>query len=208
MLQDKNKCGDEQQEYEEAGSVDKEEEIQVGEVVHNTENPEMETIQQDILDEEDVNNFLENERIASSEVGHAAIDTQYIPQEGMEFKSAEEAHKYFNQYACMAGFAAIIAHHARTQSKKRNNEVIRVTYKCNRQGQQDTSKEGNTQEEEISAERDTNVLVKTNCKCCMVVSERKGVWIVTRLNLEHNHPMDAIAKYFRAHKDMTEQEKK
>jgi hypothetical protein len=37
----------------------------------------------------------------------------------------------------------------------------------------------------------------------MVVLERKGVWLVTRLNLEHNHPMDAGAKYFRAHKDMT-----
>ena len=31
---------------------------------------------------------------------------------------------------------------------------MRVTYKCNRQGQQDTSKEGNTQEEEIHTERD------------------------------------------------------
>jgi hypothetical protein len=42
----------------------------------------------------------------------------------------------------------------------------------------------------------------------MVVSERKGKWVVTRLDLEHNHPMQPGAKYFRAHKDMTEQEKK
>jgi hypothetical protein len=92
--------------------------------------------------------------------------------------------------------------------KKRNNEVVRVTYKCNRQGKQDTSKEGNTQEEEINTERETNVMVKTDCKYCMVVSERKGVWVVTRLDLEHNHPMHPRAKYLRAHKDMTEQEKK
>jgi len=42
----------------------------------------------------------------------------------------------------------------------------------------------------------------------MVISERKGVWIVTRLDLEHNHPLSLGAKYFRVHKDMTEQEKK
>lgn len=77
-----------------------------------------------------------------------------------------------------------------------------MTYKCNRQGHQDPSKEGNTQEE-IHTERNTNVLVKTDCKFCMVVSERKAVWIVIRFNLEHNHP-----KYFRSHKDMTEHEKK
>jgi hypothetical protein len=36
----------------------------------------------------------------------------------MEFKSADDAHNYFNKYACLAGFAAVRAHHARTQSKK------------------------------------------------------------------------------------------
>ena len=73
---------------------------------------------------------------------------------------------------------------------------------------QDTSKEGDTQEEEITAERETNVLVKTNCKCCMVISERKGVWRITRLILDHNHALSPGAKIFRAHKNMTEQEKK
>jgi hypothetical protein len=34
----------------------------------------------------------------------------------------------------------------------------------------------------------------------MVVSERKGKWVVTRLDLDHNHPMQPGAKYFRAHK--------
>ena len=79
---------------------------------------------QDLLPEEDVDNFLENERIASSQTTISEIDDQYIPREGMEFSSANEAQKYFNNYAYLAGFAAIIAHHARTQSKKRNNEVI------------------------------------------------------------------------------------
>ena len=151
---------------------------------------------------------MENERIASNQEKVSETDSQYVPHEGMEFSTSSEGHKFFNYYGYLAGFAVVIAHHARTQSRKRNNEIIRIIYKCNRQGIQDTSKEGNTQEEEITAERDTNVIVKTNCKCCMVISEIKGIWRVTRLQLEHNHPMSPGAKYFRAHKNMTDQEKK
>jgi hypothetical protein len=114
---------------------------------------------------------------------------------------------FFNNYGYMTGFAPIILHQARTQSKKRQNEVIRITYACNRQGKQDTSKEGNTQEKEVTLERETNVMIKTACKCVMVISERKGVWKITRLNLEHNHTLGPGARYFRAHKNMTETEK-
>jgi len=42
----------------------------------------------------------------------------------------------------------------------------------------------------------------------MVISERKGVWRITRLILDHNHALSPGAKIFRAHKNMTEQEKK
>jgi hypothetical protein len=200
MLQQDNEYDGEQPQNGEAtlGEERKGADLEGEEIAHHT----------DILDEEDVNNFLQNERMASSQGDDAEIESQYIPQQGMKFQSAQQAHNYFNKYAGMAGFAVVKAHQALTQSKKRKNEVVRVTYKCNRQGKQDTSKEGNTQEEEINRERETNVMVKIDCKCCMVVLERKGVWVVTRLDLEHNRPMHPGAKYFRAHKDMTEQEKK
>jgi len=181
------------------GEREEEDEQEQEDVVNNTNKNTSQDQQTEQLEEEDVENFLENERIASSQEKVSEIDSQYVPHEGMEFSTSSEGHKFFNYYGYLAGFAVVIAHHARTQSRKRNNEIIRITYKCNKQVMQDTSKEGNTQEEEITAERDTNVLVKTNCKCCMVISERKGIWRVTRLQLEHNHPMSPGAKYFRAH---------
>jgi len=192
--------------HEEEQEIEEEQE-EVGNNIEDDNNRNSNTSPTEQL-EEDVENFLENERIASSQKETMELDGQYVPHEVMEFNTADEAHKFFNYYGYLTGFAAVIAHHARTQSKKRNNEIIRITYKCNRQEVQDTSKEGNTQEEEVTAERDTNVLVKTNCKCCMVISERKGIWRVTRLNLEHNHPLSPGAKDFRVHKNMTEQEKK
>jgi len=51
------------------------------------------------LDEEDVNNFLENDKIVSSQGASQEVDNQYIPQEGMQFTSSTEAHKFFNDYA-------------------------------------------------------------------------------------------------------------
>jgi hypothetical protein len=42
----------------------------------------------------------------------------------MEFQSAQQAHNYFNMYAGMAGFAAVKAHQARTQSKKKETTKL------------------------------------------------------------------------------------
>src|SRR6185503_8029803 len=134
-----------------------EQEQEQEDVVNNTNKNTSQDQQTEQLEEEDVENFLENERIASNQEKVSEIDSQYVPHEGMEFSTSSEGHKFFNCYGYLAGFAVVIAHHARTQSRKRNNEIIRITYKCNRQGMQDTSKEGNTQEEEITAESDTNV---------------------------------------------------
>lgn len=120
-------------------------------VVNNTNKNTSQDQQTEQLEEEDVENFLEYERIASSQEKVSEIDSQYVPHEGMEFSTSSEGHKFFNYYGYLAGFAVVIAHHARTQSRKRNNEIIRITYKCNKQVMQDTSKEGNTQEEEITA---------------------------------------------------------
>ena len=110
----------------------------------------------------------------------------------MDFDTIEEAHRYFTNYAYKSGFAPIISHHARTQSRKRSNEVVRITYACNKHGKHYTKNEGNTQEKELAEKTMTNVLIKTDCKCVMVISERGGVWRVTRVNLEHNHRLGRV----------------
>ena len=156
--------------------------------------------------EEDIENFLESENISTSR--NTQDCTEFTPHLGMQFVKPEQAHRFFSNYAYMTGFAILITHQARTHSKKRNYEVVRITYACNRQGKQSNKKEGNTQEEEVDTERETRVLVKVGCKCAMVVCEREGVWTVTRLNLEHDHELSCTARYFRANKNLTEVEKK
>ncbi|PVH38913.1 hypothetical protein PAHAL_5G388000 [Panicum hallii] len=57
--------------------------------------------------------------------------------------------------------------------------------------------------------RDGAVIDKTNCQAGMTIAKKKGVWAVTRLNLEHNHNLlaPALAKLLRSHRFFTEQEK-
>ncbi|EEE60858.1 hypothetical protein OsJ_14501 [Oryza sativa Japonica Group] len=88
----------------------------------------------EMLTEEDINNFLEQEQEEATKGNNAAIDAKYIPRVDMQFKSIKEAHDFFNFYALLAGFSVVIAHNYHSTSKKRNGEVIRVTFKCNRHG--------------------------------------------------------------------------
>ena len=74
----------------------------------DAENLETDTIEEGKEFLQDVENFIENERVALSQTENLEIDSQYVPQEGMEFSSANDAQKFFNTYAYLAGFAAII----------------------------------------------------------------------------------------------------
>jgi len=58
----------------------------------------------------------------------------------MEFKNRYDAHHFFNFYAFLAGFEVVITHTTRTTSKKRNNEIVKVTMRCNRQGKEKAPK--------------------------------------------------------------------
>ena len=57
--------------------------------------------------------------------------------------------------------------------------------------------------------RKTNVQIKTDCPVVMVVKEENGKWKITRLELDHNHPihLDQSEQIFSGHKYMTEMEK-
>ena len=69
--------------------------------------------------------------------------------------------------------------------------------KCHRYGKQSEKKETVDKQDTLLIEggnedktkRKTNVQVKTDCKCVMVVREEKGIWKVVRLDLEHNHEL-------------------
>lgn len=166
-------------------------------------NPETESNQ--LISEQDIDNFLEED-----EESTPTIDSKHVPHIGMQFNDYNEAHGFFNFYAYLVGFSVAITHTYRTISKKRNNEITRYTYKCNLHGKnEDNNKD---LEEQFQTERQTNVLIRTDCKCVMVVKEtvENGPWKISRLDLTHNHPLrpNEQKKFLRSHKHMTEEEKR
>ncbi|XP_066360845.1 protein FAR1-RELATED SEQUENCE 5-like [Miscanthus floridulus] len=169
------------------------------------------------LTEEEIEEFIKNEQVAASEGNNAPINSKYTPQLSMEFKSRDDAHHFFNFYAFLAGFQVAITRTTRTQSKKRNNEVVKVTMRCTRQGKEKEPKCLEQEEAEVDKDvgkkpvrrRKTNVLQKSDCPCVMMVKEEGAVWKVKTLDLEHNHelcPGDRD-QLFSGHKYMTEMEK-
>lgn len=157
------------------------------------------------LSEEDIDNFLQNEEESS-----LPIDDKHIPKLGMKFKSHTEVRGFFNFYAYLAGFSVVIAHHYKTTSKKRQGEITKYTYKCNLQGKNEPANKKKSNEQVTEQQRETVVLVKTNCKCTMVAKEVGQFWQISRLDLNHNHALcpRREAKFLRSHKDMTEEEKR
>lgn len=62
---------------------------------------------------------------------------------------------------------------------------------------------------EKGPKRKINVQVKTNGPVVMVVKEERGIWKITRYELDNNHPLhpNQRAQLFNGHKYMTEMEK-
>ncbi|RLM68983.1 protein FAR-RED ELONGATED HYPOCOTYL 3-like [Panicum miliaceum] len=134
--------------------------------------------------------------------------------------------------AFAVGFSTIKPETYTSREKGSAGEVTRRMYKCNRRGTVDKqdAEQQNQQESgvQISAEsrkrkqiqnnngeanpepaarkRRCKVIDKTNCQAGMTITKKKGVWTVTRLNLEHNHNLHApvLAKLLRSHRFFTE----
>jgi len=135
----------------------------------------------------------------------------------MQFKTKDQAHHFFNLYGFIAGFQTVVAHVARTTSKKRNNDITKLTIKCHRYGKPPKKKTTEQQEAEVDKDirkkkgpkRLTNVANKIDCQCVMVVKEEDDIWKIIRLDLDHNHELcpGQSNQQFSGHKYMTEMEK-
>ncbi|CAM0944030.1 unnamed protein product [Alopecurus aequalis] len=160
--------------------------------------------QQKNISEKDIDDFLSNEKIPAeirAEIAKNEIGSDFKPEIGMEFETREDVQKFFNMYSYVVGFSVSCVSVYRTQNKKRNNEVIRFTMKCNKYGH-------NTEtERELIAQRQTTVIKKTDCKVEMVASEKNGVWQITGLTLLHNHELSPQSRFFRSHIYMSDGEK-
>lgn len=91
--------------------------------------------QQEKLCEEDIDNFLDNEKAVADEENDDSVLESLKSEIGMTFNTREEAQNFYNTYSFVAGFSVAIVSAHRTTSKKRHNEIIRVTMKCNKYGQ-------------------------------------------------------------------------
>jgi hypothetical protein len=160
------------------------------------------TDQNEKLCEEDIDKFLENEKAGVEEGNNDAVLESLKPEIGMTFKTREEGQNFFNTYSFAAGFSVAIVSAYRTTSKKRNNEIIRVTMKCNKYG-----KNSEEETDQMVAQRQSTVIAKTDCKVEMIISERGGIWTIKTLYLEHNHSLDPHSRFFRSHAYMTKEEK-
>lgn len=154
------------------------------------------------INEETIDEFLENERWAAEGGNDRSIDSELKPKTGMQFSTREEAQKFLNFYAFVAGFSISVVSTARTTNKKRNGEVVRVTLKCNKYGHNTE-----TERENLIVHRKSTVIAKTDCKAQMIVALKDGRWRITNLNLDHNHDLNPGSRFFRSHVYMSDEEK-
>jgi hypothetical protein len=154
------------------------------------------------LSEEDIEKFLENDNAEGRDENADLVLESLKPEVGMRFKTREDAQNFFNTYSFAAGFSVAIVGAYRTTSKKRQNEIIRVTMKCNKSGH--TTE---VEKDQMVAQRQSTVITKTDCKTEMVISEKDGIWSIKTLCLEHNHALDPHSRFFRSHAYMTTEEK-
>ena len=65
---------------------------------------------------------------------HKDAVSEFKPEIGMECTTREEVQKFSNMYSYVVGFSVSCVSIYQTTSKRRNNEIIRFTMKCNKYG--------------------------------------------------------------------------
>lgn len=107
------------------------------------------------LNEEGIENFLENGNIVAHEGNAMNTESIIMPHLGMEFNT-REGQEFFNFYSSVAGFSVAIVAASRAANKKRNNEYKRITMKSNKHG-----KTKEVERESIVPIRRTTVIAKS-----------------------------------------------
>nr|AAU90129.1 unknown protein [Oryza sativa Japonica Group] len=169
--------------------------------------------------EEDINIFLENESVAAVQRGGQEANSAHAPSINKVFADENEAFDFYNGYAYMVGFSTC---KASNYHSRKTDVVTRHTFKCNRwRKPSDPKEKGLPEVDEVESclqtnttsplvkRRKQNKVVYTNCKAEMVITLKRGFWYITRLNLEHNHPLSPPEerKFLWSHKHMIDQEK-
>ncbi|KAF8722962.1 hypothetical protein HU200_022104 [Digitaria exilis] len=190
----------------------------------------------DDITEEDIEVFKQNDSFEEAFSLSQDGESQHVPKIDMQFETAEDAHKFYNQYAFIVGFSVVKCGNYHSREKETMGMVTRMTFKCNKRGksieeqpsceQQTTgcavqvSSQGKQRKKypiltdeaqpiPSAITRRTKVINKTNCQAEMVITLVKGRWTVTRLNLDHNHVLlpTELTKLLRSHRFFSDDEK-
>lgn len=120
------------------------------------------------------------------------------PRLGLQFKTADDAYQWYNDYARRVGFSVRID---RQERSKRDGEVISRLFVCSKQGRRRekyTNKESTTKGEQPHT--------RVGCQAYLMVKRRRGSvednWVVTRFQDVHKHDLVSPSKVssLRSHK--------
>ncbi|XP_037462524.1 uncharacterized protein LOC119333907 isoform X2 [Triticum dicoccoides] len=177
------------------------------------------------LSQEDILMFIESDSVCAAQAQTCSqeVRSHHVPYVGMVFDSCDAAHAFYNEYAAICGFAIKKAgnYHA---TKPGSKTVSRYTYRCNRSGKvvgEDVLEERKKQRQlkkqekigipppEKAKRKRKNFIQITGCQAKMIATLKGDKWVVTVVDLEHNHTLSPPdeSKYLRSHKKMTEEEK-
>jgi hypothetical protein len=101
----------------------------------NMERLEEDNVEEEII-EEDIEIFRINESMeaATLSLSQEGGESQHVPRIDMEFRTDEEAYKFYNDYAMIVGFSVVKSGTYTSRCKETSGEVTRRIYKCQRRG--------------------------------------------------------------------------
>ncbi|KAL3621882.1 hypothetical protein CASFOL_034078 [Castilleja foliolosa] len=109
------------------------------------------------------------------------------PYVGMEFESEDEARKFYTDYATRVGFVVRLNQPRRSET---DGETLTRCLVCNKHGLSLSlsPKTG------LGSERKARPNARDGCNANVLLKRKEtGKWVVTRLEKEHNHPLELDA---------------
>ncbi|KAK1686697.1 hypothetical protein QYE76_047545 [Lolium multiflorum] len=118
------------------------------------------------LSQEDIQSFLDaEEAAATARSSSQEVREHHAPRMGMAFDSDDAAHKFFNDYALLCGFAITKAgnYHGKKQGSTRHT---RVTFRCNRSGKpvDEETLEAKRKQKQLKRQEKTGKIVAENSR--------------------------------------------
>ncbi|KAM0860237.1 hypothetical protein ACQ4PT_046695 [Festuca glaucescens] len=177
----------------------------------------------ELLTAEDIRIFLQNDSVIAAQSCSQEAQSHHVPTMNMIFDTDDEAYKFYNDYSLICGFS--IMRSTMYNSRKSVEKLTTTrTFQCNRGGkpvdeeelerrkkQKQLKKQQRTGKPppKTTRKRKRNPIQHTGCLAKMVITLKDDKWVVTGIDLQHNHELspEDEKKFLRSHKQMTPDEK-